>query len=51
VAKGRRGQSPGPAAHDNHLQREVTAAAPNRTWVSDVPEPPTVGGNAPQERG
>jgi putative transposase len=43
VRKGRRGKGgkPGPAVHDDHVQRNFTAAAPNRTWVTDITEHPT----------
>ena len=43
VRKGRRGSGkrPGPAVHDDHIQRNFTAAEPNRTWVTDVTEHPT----------
>ena len=42
VRKGRRGKGkPGPAVHDDHVQRNFTAAEPNRTWVTDITEHPT----------
>jgi transposase InsO family protein len=43
VRKGRRGsgKKPGPAVHDDHVQRNFTAAEPNRTWVTDITEHPT----------
>lgn len=43
VRKGRRGsgKKPGPAVHYDHVQRDFTAAAPNRTWVTDITEHPT----------
>jgi hypothetical protein len=43
VRKGRRGagKKPGPAVHDDHVQRNFTAAQPNRTWVTDITEHPT----------
>ena len=42
VRKGRRGKGrPGPAVHDDHAQRNFTAAEPNRTWVTDITEHPT----------
>jgi len=45
VRKGRRGKAgPGPAVHDDHLQRDFTAVAPNRKWVTDITEHPTVTG-------
>ena len=45
VRKGRRGKGgrPGPAVHDDHLQRDFTAVAPNRKWVTDITEHPTAG--------
>jgi len=38
VRQGRRGigKSPGPAVHDDHLQRDFTAAAPDTLWVTDI---------------
>ena len=46
VRKGRRGKAgrPGPAVHDDHLQRDYTAEAPNRKWVTDITEHPTTTG-------
>ena len=41
VRKGRRGKKPGPAVHDDHIQRDFTAAEPNRKWVTDITEHPT----------
>ena len=43
VRKGRRGSGkrPGPAVFDDYVQREFTAPAPNRTWVTDITEHPT----------
>jgi transposase InsO family protein len=43
VRKGRRGsgKTPGPAVHDDHVERRFTAAAPNRVWVTDITEHPT----------
>jgi transposase InsO family protein len=43
VRKGRRGKGkhPGPAVHDDHVQRDFTATAPNRKWVTDITEHPT----------
>jgi transposase InsO family protein len=43
VRKGRRGSGkrPGPAVHDDHVQRNFTAAEPNRIWVTDITEHPT----------
>jgi putative transposase len=38
VRKGRRasGKSPGPAVHDDLVQRDLTAAAPDRVGVTDI---------------
>jgi putative transposase len=46
VRKGRRGsgKTPGPAVHDDHLQRDFTAAAPDTVWVTDITEHPTAEG-------
>ncbi len=43
VRKGRRGsgKKPGPAVHDDHVQRNFTATDPNRVWVTDITEHPT----------
>ena len=43
IRKGRRGKGkqPGPAVHDDHVQRDFTATAPNRKWVTDITEHPT----------
>jgi putative transposase len=43
VRKGRRGSGkrPGPAVFDDHVQRDFTAASPNRKWVTDITEHPT----------
>jgi putative transposase len=43
VRKGRsgKGKQPGPAVHDDHLQRDFTATAPNCKWVTDITEHPT----------
>ena len=43
VRKGRRGSGkrPGPAVHDDHVQRNFSAPEPNRTWVTDITEHPT----------
>jgi transposase InsO family protein len=32
------GKTPGPAVHDDHVQRQFTAAAPNRLWLVDITE-------------
>jgi putative transposase len=46
VRKGRRGagKSPGPAVHDDHVQRQFSAPAPDRVWVTDITEHPTAEG-------
>ena len=46
VRKGRRGsgKGPGPAVHDDHLQRDFTASEQNRRWVTDITEHPTADG-------
>ncbi len=46
VRKGRRGsgKGPGPAVHDDHVQRDFTAAAPDTVWVTDITEHPTAQG-------
>jgi transposase InsO family protein len=46
VRQGRRGsgKTPGPAVHDDHLQRKFTAPAPDRVWVTDITEHPTAEG-------
>jgi putative transposase len=41
MRKGRRGKRPGPPVNDDHLQRDFTATAPNRKWVTDITEHPT----------
>jgi putative transposase len=43
VRKGRRGagKSPGPAVHDDHVQRNFTAPPPDRVWLTDITEHPT----------
>jgi putative transposase len=44
--KGRkhRGKTPGPAVHDDLVQREFSAPAPNVVWLTDITEHPTVEG-------
>lgn len=32
------GKTPGPAVHDDHVQRQFTAEAPNRLWLTDITE-------------
>jgi hypothetical protein len=46
VRKGRRGagKTPGPAVHDDHVQRQFSAPAPDRVWVTDITEHPTAEG-------
>ena len=46
VRKGRRGagKSPGPAVHDDHVQRNFTAQQPDQVWVTDITEHPTAEG-------
>jgi transposase InsO family protein len=38
------GKTPGPAVHDDHVQRDFTAAAPDTVWVTDITEHPTAEG-------
>jgi len=44
--KGRKGsgKTPGPAVHDDLVQRDFTAPAPNRVWLTDITEHPTLEG-------
>ncbi len=46
VRKGRSGagKTPGPAVHDDHVQRDFTAQRPNQVWVTDITEHPTAQG-------
>ncbi len=46
VRKGRRGsgKTPGPAVHDDLVQRDFTAPAPDKVWVTDITEHPTAEG-------
>ncbi|SNS09943.1 Transposase InsO and inactivated derivatives [Geodermatophilus pulveris] len=45
VRQGRRaGKSPGPAVHDDHVQRNFTAQHPDQTWVTDITEHSTAEG-------
>jgi putative transposase len=46
VRKGRRGsgKTPGPAVHDDHLQRDFSAQRPDQVWVTDITEHPTAEG-------
>ena len=42
VRKGRSGKGrPGPAVHDDLVQRDFTAEGPDRVWVTDITEHPT----------
>jgi putative transposase len=42
VKKGRRhGKRPGPAVHDDHVQRDFTADDINQVWLTDISEHPT----------
>jgi len=44
--KGRKhsGKRPGPAVHDDFVQRNFTAPAPNAVWLTDITEHPTAEG-------
>lgn len=42
--KGRLGKRPGPAVHDDHVNRDFTAQAPNLVWLTDITEHPTAEG-------
>lgn len=44
--KGRRssGKAPGPAVHDDLVRRVFTAPAPDRVWLTDITEHPTMEG-------
>ena len=46
VRKGWRGsgKTPGPAVHDDHVQRDFTAQRPDQVWVTDITEHPTAQG-------
>jgi putative transposase len=35
------GRRPGPAVHDDRVERDFTAAGPNRLWLTDITEHPT----------
>jgi putative transposase len=39
--RGKNGKRPGPPAHDDLVQRDFTARAPNRLWLTDITEHPT----------
>ncbi|PUB20194.1 transposase InsO family protein [Promicromonospora sp. AC04] len=36
--RGKNGKRPGPPAHDDLVQRDFTAGAPNRLWLTDITE-------------
>jgi transposase InsO family protein len=38
------GKSPGPAVHDDLVQREFSASRPDQLWLTDITEHPTVEG-------
>jgi transposase InsO family protein len=46
VKKGRRGsqKTPGPAVHDDLVQRVFTASVPDEVWLTDITEHPTAEG-------
>ncbi len=45
VRKGRRGKGePGPAVHDDYVQRDFSAGAPTVKWLTDITEHPTAEG-------
>jgi putative transposase len=39
--RGKNGKKPGPPAHDDLVNREFTASAPNELWLTDITEHPT----------
>jgi putative transposase len=39
-----RGRTPGPPVHDDLVERTFTATTPNRLWLTDITEHPTVDG-------
>lgn len=39
--KGKNGKKPGPPVHDDKVQRDFTADAPNQLWLTDITEHPT----------
>lgn len=41
VRKGRHGKRPGPAVHDDLVNRDFTASRPDETWLTDITEHPT----------
>ena len=44
VKKGRHGKRPGPAVHDDLVQRQFRAERPDATWLTDITEHPTAEG-------
>ena len=44
VKKGRHGKRPGPAVHDDLVQRQFHADRPDAIWLTDITEHPTVEG-------
>jgi transposase InsO family protein len=44
VRKGRSGKRPGPAVHDDLVQRNFTASKPDAIWLTDITEHPTAEG-------
>ena len=44
VKKGRKGKTPGPAVHDDLVQRDFTASRPDELWLTDITEHPTATG-------
>ena len=44
VRKGRSGKRPGPAVHDDLVQRNFTAKRPDKVWLTDITEHPTAEG-------
>lgn len=41
IRKGRHGKKPGPAVHDDLVQRDFTAPRPDAVWLTDITEHPT----------
>jgi transposase InsO family protein len=39
--RGRNGKKPGPAVHDDLVQRDFTASGPDQLWLADITEHPT----------
>ncbi len=42
--RGKNGKKPGPPVHDDLVRREFTADGPNRLWLTDITEHPTMEG-------